>query len=225
MNPSSNPLVMLLDIFRSPTSCFLALHQRGAWGWQPYIVLILSPFLFWGAYFSNVDFTWLSAELSQQLNPKQLELLDSNTLLASEIISDVFGRTLAVLMLAFWFNLAAKPSVHQHGYWKWFAVSSAVMFPAVLGDIASYASLILKHGNVMYYAADLNSLNGLIKLPLTNDWSQFASSLPLLLPWYIVLGYSAVLTWTEFERGQALVISALPWVGYYLIWAIYILVS
>ena len=74
----------------------------------------------------------------------------------------------------------------------------------------------------MNYAADLNSINGLIKLPLTNDWSQFASSFPLLLPWYIVLGYAAVLTWTEFERGQALVISALPWVGYYLIWALYI---
>lgn len=67
MNPSSNPLVMLLDIFRSPTACFLALYQRGAWGWQPYVVLMLSPFLFWGAYFSNVDFTWLSAELTRQL--------------------------------------------------------------------------------------------------------------------------------------------------------------
>ncbi|GAJ73736.1 hypothetical protein JCM18904_4664 [Vibrio sp. JCM 18904] len=49
MNPSSNPLVMLLDIFRSPTSCFLALYQRGGWGgWQPFIFLMLSPFLFWG---------------------------------------------------------------------------------------------------------------------------------------------------------------------------------
>ena len=34
MNPSSNPLVMLLDIFRAPTACFLALYQRSAWGWQ-----------------------------------------------------------------------------------------------------------------------------------------------------------------------------------------------
>ena len=140
--------------------------------------------------------------MSQQLaqtNPNQLALLDSNTLLASEIISDVFGRTLTIALLAFWFNLATKPSQHQHSYWRWFAASSVVMFPAVLGDVASYASLILKHGHVMNYAADLNSLNGLIKLPLTNDWSQFASSLPLLLPWYIVLGYAAVLTWTEFE--------------------------
>lgn len=103
MNPSSNPLVMLLDIFRSPTACFLALYQRSAWGWQPYVVLMLSPFLFWGAYFSNVDFAWLSEELSKQLaqtNPDQLALLDSNTLLASEIISDVFSRTLTIVLLA-----------------------------------------------------------------------------------------------------------------------------
>ena len=227
MNPSSNPLIMLADIFRSPSACFLALYQRGAWGWQPYIFLVLSPFLFWGAYFDMVDFEWLRQGLAAQLaetNPKQLELLDANTLMASEIISDIAGRTLTILMLAFWFNLATKPSQHQHGFWKWFAASAVITFPAIIGDLASYVSALLKHGQVMVYAADLNSLNGLLKLPLTNEWSQFASSFPLLLPWYIALGYAAVGTWTEFERGQALVISALPWLAYYLIWALYILI-
>ncbi|NOI81760.1 YIP1 family protein [Vibrio tubiashii] len=227
MNPSSNPLIMLVDIFRSPSACFLALYQRGAWGWQPYIFLVLSPFLFWGAYFDMVDFEWLRQGLAAQLaetNPKQLELLDANTLMASEIISDIAGRTLTILMLAFWFNLATKPSQHQHGFWKWFAASAVITFPAIIGDLASYVSALLKHGQVMVYAADLNSLNGLLKLPLTNEWSQFASSFPLLLPWYIALGYAAVSTWTEFERGQALVISALPWLAYYLIWALYILI-
>ncbi|ARC92933.1 hypothetical protein B6A42_13845 [Vibrio coralliilyticus] len=228
MTPSSNPLVMLVDVFRSPSACFLALYQRGAWGWQTYIVLMLSPFLFWGAYFDIIDFEWLRQGLSAQLsqtNPKQLELLDANTLMASEIISDVAGRTLTIVMLAFWFNLATKPSQHQHGFWRWFAASTVVVFPAIIGDLASYVSLLLKHGQVMVYAADLNSLNGLLKLPLTNEWSQFASSFPLLLPWYIALGYAAVGTWTEFERGQALVISALPWVAYYIIWALYIVIS
>ncbi|NOH22932.1 YIP1 family protein [Vibrio europaeus] len=227
MNPSSNPLIMLVDVFRSPSACFLALYQRGAWGWQPYIFLVLSPFLFWGAYFDMVDFEWLRQGLAAQLaetNPKQLELLDANTLMASEIISDIAGRTLTILMLAFWFNLATKPSQHQHGFWKWFAASAVITFPAIIGDLASYVSALLKHGQVMVYAADLNSLNGLLKLPLTNEWSQFASSFPLLLPWYIALGYAAVGTWTEFERGQALVISALPWLAYYLIWALYILI-
>ncbi|EGA70044.1 hypothetical protein VISI1226_08142 [Vibrio sinaloensis DSM 21326] len=227
MTPSSNPLIMLVDIFRSPSACFLALYQRGAWGWQPYIFLVLSPFLFWGAYFDLVNFEWLKEALTLQLaqtNPQQLELLEANTLMASEIISDVVGRTLTILMLAFWFNLATKPSQHQHGFWKWFAASAVVTFPALIGDLASYVSVLLKHGQVMVYAADLNSLNGLMKLPLTNEWSQFASSFPLLLPWYIALGYAAVGTWTEFERGQALAISALPWFAYYLIWALYILI-
>lgn len=228
MNPSSNPLIMLVDIFRSPSACFLALYQRGAWGWQPYIFLILSPFLFWGAYFDMVNVEWLKQALSAQLavtNPQQLQLLDANTLMASEIISDIAGRTLTILMLAFWFNLATKPSQHQLGFWKWFAAGAVITFPAIIGDLASYVSVLLKHGQVMVYAADLNSLNGLLKLPLTNPWSQFASSFPLLLPWYIALGYAAVGTWTEFERGQALVISALPWLGYYLIWALYIIIA
>ncbi|MGF1719812.1 YIP1 family protein [Vibrio kyushuensis] len=228
MIPSSNPLMMLVDIFRSPSSAFITLHKHAVWGWQPFLFLILSPFLFWGAYFDLVNVDWLFAELTTQLaqtNPEQLELLDANTLMASEIITDILGRSTTIFMLAFWFNLATKTSQQPQGFWRWFAASSVIMFPAVLGDFASYASVLLKHGQVMTYAADLNSLNGLIKLPLTHDWSQFASSVPLLLPWYIVLGYAAVLTWTEFERGQAIVISSLPWLGYFVIWAIYILAS
>ncbi|WP_260261151.1 YIP1 family protein [Vibrio intestinalis] len=225
MTPSSNPLMMLVDIFRSPSVCFLALYQRGMWGWQPFIFLLLSPFLFWGAYFDIVDFEWLKSGLMPQLevlNAGNVNALDADTLMASEIINDVIGRITNIVLLAFWFMLATKPSQHQHGYWKWFAASSAIMFPAVIGDLASYISVLLKHGAVMSYAADLNSLNGLIKLPMTSEWFHFASSLPLLMPWYIALGYAAVGTWTEFERGQALAISALPWLAYYLIWALYL---
>lgn len=227
MTPSSNPLTMLLDIFRSPSACFLALYERAAWGWQTYVVLMLSPFLFWGAYFDIVNFEWLKVGMLtyiDQSDPKQLELIDPNTLMAMEIMKDVASRTVTIAVLAFWLNLATKPSRHQHSFWRWFAASTVITFPAIIGDLASYISVLLKHGEVMIYAADLNSLNGLIKLPPTHEWSQFASSLPLLMPWYIALGYAAVGTWTEFERAQAIVISALPWVGYYLIWALYILI-
>lgn len=99
-----------------------------------------------------------------------------------------------------------------------------MIFPAVIGDLASYVSVLLKHGDVMIYAADLNSLNGLIKLPLGHNWSQFASSFPLLMPWYIVLGFAALGTWTQLERGPALVIATLPWIAFYTIWALYIVI-
>ncbi|WP_162045755.1 YIP1 family protein [Vibrio taketomensis] len=227
MTPSSNPLSMLLDIFRSPSACFLALHQRGMWGWQPFIVLLITPFLFWGAYFDLVDFAWLKELLLPQLeqtNPEQLALLDANTLLATEVILDIFGRITTIALLAFWFYFATKPSRQPQGFWKWFAASCVILFPAVLGDLASYISLLLKHGQVVSYAADLNSLNGLIKLPMTSHWFDFASALPLLMPWYIALGYAAVLTWTEFERGQALVIAILPWMLYFCVWALLLVI-
>lgn len=226
INPSSNPLTMLLDIFRAPTSCYAALYQKGVWGWQTYIILILTPFLFWGAYFDVVNFEWLKETLTSQANQDQdiISLIDANTLMASEVIKDILNRTLVIGLLAFWFMLAAKPSKYQHGYWKWFAGASVVVFPAVLGDLASYVSLLVNHGQVMYYAADLNSLNGLLKLPLSNDWSDFASAFPLLLPWYIVLGYAAIGAWTEFTKKQAILIASIPWVGYFVIWALYILI-
>ncbi|WED21163.1 YIP1 family protein [Vibrio sp. JC009] len=226
VEPSRNPLVLLLDIFRSPTSCFAALYQRGMWGWFLFIILLLSPFVFWGSYFDIVDFNWLKSNLIPQLTavaPDQIALLDKNTLMASEIMGDIFNRIVGIALLAFWFLVATKPSQYQFGYWKWCAASCVVMFPAILGDFASYVSVLIKHGQVMYYAADLNSLNGLLKLPLTSEWSAFASSLPLLLPWYIVLSYSAIGAWTEFNKTQALKIAILPWVGFYLVWALQIL--
>ena len=228
MTPSSNPLSMLIDIFRSPSACFIALHERSMWGWQPFIILLLTPFLFWGAYFDIVNFAWLKQALLpqlQQTNPTQVALLDANTLMASEIIAEILGRITTIALLAFWFHFATKPSQHQHGYWKWFAASSAILFPAVIGDLASYVSVLLKHGQVLSYAANLNSLNGLLKLPMTSDWFSFASSLPLLMPWYIALGYAAVGTWTEFERGQALAIAALPWLIVYIAWALFLVIS
>lgn len=227
MTSSSNPLSMLVDIFRSPSACFLALHQRGMWGWQPFIVLLITPFLFWGAYFDMVDFEWLKQALIpqlQQVSPEQIALLDANTLMASEIILDILGRITTIALLALWLFFATKPSQHQHGFWKWFAASCVIIFPAVIGDLASYISALLKHGQVMSYAADLNSLNGLLKLPMTSEWFNFANTLPLLMPWYIALSYAAVGTWTEFERGQALAISALPWFIYFVAWALFIVI-
>lgn len=221
--PSANPLAFVLDIFRAPASCFAALYQRGMWGWLLYVILLLSPFAFWGIYFDLVDFNWLKAELAAQLSltaPDQVALLEADTLMASEILADLVNRTVVIALLAFWFLLATKPSQYKFGYWKWFAASCVVMFPAVLGDFASYVNLLMNHGQVMTYAADLNSLNGLLKLPLTSDWAGFAASFPLLLPWYIVLSYSAVGAWTEFDKKQALKIAAVPWVGYFLCWGL-----
>ena len=97
--PSSNPLIMLLDIFRAPTSCFAALYQRGSWGWQTYIILLLTPFLFWGAYFDVVDFEWLKSVLISQIpadSASNFERLDANAMMASEIINDALNRTLAI---------------------------------------------------------------------------------------------------------------------------------
>ena len=110
MTPSRNSLVMLYDAFRSPTQCFTALYQRGIWGWQPFIILLISPFLFWGAYFDIVDFEWLKSELISNMSipQDQQALLNSNTLLAGEVILDVTGRAFAVLLLGFWFTLATR---------------------------------------------------------------------------------------------------------------------
>lgn len=228
MTGSRSPLALFVDLFRSPSAAFIALYQHGKWGWWCYLLLLLAPFLFWGAYFDMVNFDWLVSELTPQIesiNPEQLALLDANTLMASEILSDVTARSLTICALAFWFYLATKAIQPNLGYWKWVAACCAILFPAILGDIASYVSLSLNQGYVLTYAADLNSLNGLAKLPLTNKWSGLLSAVPLLLPWYIVLGFAVTSTWTNVSRRQAIKISSLPWLIFYLVWFICVLIG
>ncbi len=224
MTPSSNPLMLLIDIFRSPTDCFAALYQHGKWAWLPFLLLIFAPFMFWGTYFDLVNINWVTTNLTEQITSIggqiQAKWLTKEILLAGEVINDVMGRTITILLLALWFKLATKQSKYQHSYFKWVAGSTIVMFPAIIGDIASYVSLLLNHAQIMPYAADLNSLNGLLKLPMTNHWSTFASAFPLLMPWYITLSYAALGAWTDLERSKALIIAVLPWFSSFTLWGL-----
>ncbi|MEJ6062497.1 hypothetical protein MT380_17710, partial [Aliivibrio salmonicida] len=114
MTPSSNPLILLVDIFRSPTDCFAALYEHGKWAWLPFLLLIFSPFIFWGTYFDLVNFNWVVTSLTQQIDSiggqVKAEWLTKEILLAGEVINDVMGRIASVLLLALWFKLATKQS-------------------------------------------------------------------------------------------------------------------
>ena len=226
MSPSANPLFLILDIFRAPTACFAALYQKGKWAWFPYLLLIFSPLVFWDTYFSMVNFDWLIQSLLAAIGPVdaqvQQDWLNKEVLLAGEVFNDVFGRTASILMLAFWFKLATKPSQYQHSYFKWVAACTIIMFPAIIGDLASYVNLLMNHAHVLPGNADLNSLNGLVKLPLNNPWATYTSAFPLLMPWYIVLSYAAIGAWTDFDKAKALTIALLPWLVCFTVWPLFI---
>ncbi|MDP5254838.1 MULTISPECIES: YIP1 family protein [unclassified Vibrio] len=216
------PWHVILHGFTSPQQAFITLYHQPKAGWFAYLALVLSVFLFWGAYFERTDPQWLLAQLSQ-IYPTQ-SLPDPQTLLAGQIISDVLSRTLCIVLLAIWFHLATKHIV-KLTLRQWFAAASVMMLPALLGDMASYVSGILQHEPIVIFSADLNSLNGLLHLEPTSKWSQIASAFPLLMPWYIVLGYGAVLTWTPLEGGQALAIAMLPWLGFFSFWSLGVAIS
>ncbi len=216
MNPSSNPFIALLDLFRSPIACFSALHQRPLWGVFPYIITLLGSFLIWGAYFDHVNFQWLSQTMvSQFTNGKQTldpSWLSKEVLLAGEVFSDIMGRTACLFVLALWLRLATKQSQLQHSYAKWLAAACFISLPSIIGDVASYINILFNHTPMLPTWADLNSLNAFIKLPLNSIWSPFITATPILMPWYIALTYAVICTWTDFNRAKAIVIAVLPWV-------------
>ncbi|QUJ66866.1 DUF1282 family protein [Photobacterium sp. GJ3] len=226
MTAPTNPFIALLDTFRSPVDCFTAVHQRPKWALLPYLLLILAPFGLWGAYFNQVDLAWLQETLRSQLpmmsEENQLQWLTKEVLLAGEVFGDIFGRTANLLMLALWLNLATKSSQMPQSFGKWLAASCFIMLPSLIGDIASYLNILFNPENILPNAADLNSLNAFLQLPMGHPWAAFAASIPLLMPWYIALTYIAVSVWCGIERAKAIVIAALPWLLVVIVWPLLI---
>lgn len=227
MTPSKNPFIAVFDAFRSPIDCFAAVYDRPRWAFLPYLIAILGPIFFWSSYFSNVDMVWLQQELmvqftnlNQQMEPS---LLTKEALHASEVVADIAGRTLCIFVLALWLHLATKSNQYKHSYGKWLAASCFIMLPTLIGDFASYTNIMFNSNNIMPNAADLNSLNGLIKLPMSNPWASFAATIPLLAPWYITLTYAVVTAWTDFDRAKSIVVAILPWLLALIIWPIMII--
>ena len=229
MTPSRNPVIALLDTFRSPVDCFAAVHQRPKWAILPYLLVIVGPFFFWGTYFNHVDLAWLQQSLLAQLptvdEQIQADWLTKEVLLAGEVFSDITGRTACIFMLALWLNLSTKSSSYQHGYGKWLAAACFIMLPAVIGDVASYLNALFNTSPILPNAADLNSLNGLLKLPLNSPWSAFTTSIPLLTPWYIALSYAVVGAWTDCDRAKCIIVASLPWVMTIVLWPILIIAA
>ncbi|MCG3883414.1 DUF1282 family protein [Photobacterium leiognathi] len=229
MTPSKKPLIALVDLFRSPIDCFAAVYERPKWAFLPYLIIILGSFIFWGGYFNHVDLAWLQQAMQSQLGSVNEEVkqawLTKEVLLAGEVFSDFIGRTAVIFLLALWLKMATKGSQYQHSYGKWLAASCFIMLPAFIGDIASYINVLFNHANILPNAADLNSINGLLKLPLNNPWAPFATTIPLLAPWYIALTYAAVGAWTDFDRSQAIIIAVLPWILTLIVWPLLILVA
>ncbi|KJF85625.1 DUF1282 domain-containing protein [Photobacterium phosphoreum] len=227
MTPSKNPIIAIIDIFRSPIECFAAIYERPKWAILPYLMILLGSFILWGSYFNHVDMPWLQQNIQAQLGNigenVQQSWLTREVLLAGEVFSDITGRTVVIFVLALWLKLATKGSQHQHSYGKWLAAVCFIMLPSFIGDIASYINIVFNHNNILPNAADLNSFNGLLKLPMNNRWAAIATTMPLLAPWYIALTYAAVSAWTDLDRAKAIIIAVLPWVLTIIIWPLLII--
>ncbi|WP_087019488.1 YIP1 family protein [Thaumasiovibrio subtropicus] len=224
MTPSANPFIALIDLFRSPAECLAGVFQRPKWGWFAWLFIILSPFMFWGYYFDLVNQTWLFNNIVAQ-NPffadgENTEWLTIDLLLTSEVIKDIVGRTAVILFMALWFTLATREQENKLGFLRWLGVSCFIFLPMVIGDVASYVNVLFNYGQVMPNTADLNSLNGLLKLPMNHPWASFAETIPLLMPWYVALSYIALSMTTSFQRGHAMSVALLPWLGLLIIWPI-----
>ncbi len=227
MTPSSNPFKALIDLFRSPVECYASLYQYPKWGWFAWVFIVLGPFMFWGYYFELVNQEWMITNIISQsptLSPEELESwIQPEILLGGNIIGDMVGRTAVILFMSLWLTLATREQEKRLRWGQWLGISCFIFLPMIVGDIASYVSILFNYAQVMPNAADLNSLNGLLKLPMDHPWATFCQTIPLLMPWHIVLTYAALGAFTNYDRGHALSIALLPWIGVITLWPLAIL--
>ncbi len=228
IHPSSNPFSAMRDSVTAPISCFAALYERPVWGWIPYLLLIVSCMLFWGAYFDHVNFEALATTLSSSLSlspEQQSAWMQKEVLLAGEVIADVIGRTGTIVMMALWLHLATKSLGQSPMFRQWLGASCFIFLPSVVGDLASYANLLFNSSLLLPAYADLNSLNAFIKTGYTSPWNSYLSTFPILLPWYWVNTLNLLTSWVPMERGKAFAIASLPWLLVFGGWGVFIAVA
>ncbi|WP_434356477.1 YIP1 family protein [Parasalinivibrio latis] len=228
IHPSSNPFYAMRDSVTAPVSCFAALYERPVWGWVPYLLLIASGMLFWGAYFDHVNFNALARALSTSLSltpEQQSAWMQKEILLAGEVMADVVGRTGSIIMMALWLHLSSKSLGNSPMFRQWLGASCFIFLPAIIGDLASYANLLFNQSLLLPAYADLNSLNAFFKVEYSSPWSTYLNTFPILLPWYFVNTLNLLTSWVPMEKGKAITIASLPWLLVFVGWGMFIAVA
>lgn len=229
---SATKFESLLDILLEPRRCFGAIRQHPTWFALPLglTLLLLTLLVYW--YYSSVDAEWfiryqlsLQPELTLDQASIMRKFLHPEGLIGSGILFGSLTIILTSALHAAYFHLLSKLTGETgFSYLDWFSFVVWVSFPGIFATLSigiAYASAGTQQ--VDFNQLLVSSLNHLwFQVGPESAFYNLLNSLSLTTFWCLLLGGLGYRCWTGRSWNFSLLVSALPYVGFYLLWLLWI---
>ena len=221
----------MTDIVASPTKAFDHIRDHTSWLWWALLANLLLSLGVFAFYYSWVDFPWLVEETIRGLPAEnRAEAAESVRAFMKPQVSMMISLafitvfTLVIFTLgAVYLNIANKMTTGaQISFGQWFSFTCWVNFVGVFGSLAALVMILMASNNQLA-STDLQplSLNALlIHANPGETWHTWASSVSLLTFWSIFLTAVGFRRWTGASSMKSWIISVLPWVVIFGVWAL-----
>lgn len=227
-----NNLEISVALATSPTSAFVELRERPRF-WFPLLLVVLSTagLIYW--YYSIVDIEWMKDTLFsnepkfQQMNEEQraaaMGMFTRTSLLWSSVASMIVIIPVVMVLQGLYLLVAAKVTKLSPGFRHWFSLACWTSLPVLLTSVVSAILLILRENSQVSTSvlAPL-SLNELVfHVPPGGPGYALLESLaiPAFLSWALMI--IGVRTWSQRSLSFSTVMTLLPWVVIYGLWAFF----
>ena len=230
-NSSYSAFNALVDIIASPAKAFDGIKSHTSWFWLPLLISIALASGLLVYYYSWVDFEWLiEYTLDTQIAPEDRaasedavrSFMNPTSSMVTSVLAIVIITFLIYLLQALYFHLANKMTAGADlSYGQWFNFSAWANFVNIFGAIAGFVVIFMASSNQLP-SQDLQvfSMNNLfIHAEPREPWFTWGSFVHLLILWVIALCAIGFARWTGATIAKSAIISALPWVLIYGIWA------
>lgn len=217
-------LAKVIDLFVKPARLFESLNRRASFAF-PFLLVLIGTLLNVALYYSRVDSLWLTARLFDGMPHDQFDAMRQMATPALQKWSAVIGTCVATvifyLLTALYFAAIGKFLGIRKRFGDWFCFFSWTNLPSIFSVAASTLYALTMPPQTMPDAINVTHLNPLlIQLSRNNPYFGMTTSFDLLTFWTITLGAIGWKKWTNRSWVNAIVISTLPTLAFYVAWAL-----
>jgi hypothetical protein len=239
MTTVTNPLQACNDVFFRPGSVFEALKQHNNWSWLPFFIVVVMAVLPNYLYFTTIDPVWYVEHLLANsldfadLSPAELDgmrdLIPVESMGTWGALGGLVGLTIINAIIAVYFNLVTKSDEENlNGFTDWYGATWWMGMPVVIGSLISIVMILLSNDGTNQMPLSIvssTSLAHIFGLDISSTWFGLANAFRLESLLSIYIGAAAIGSWTNFAWNKSLLLSALPTIIIYSIWAVVIVIG
>ncbi len=238
MSNVTNPFQACNEVFYKPGGVFEALKHNNNWSWLPFFIVIIMAVLPNYLYFTSIDPDWYIDYLLNtspdfaDLSPAELDgmrdVIPVSSMATWGALGGIIGFVVINAIIAVYFNLVTKSDEENiNGFTDWYGATWWMGMPVVIGSLVSILMILFANdgsGQMPVSIVSSTSFAHIFGMDISSPWFGLANAFRIESLLSIYIGAAAIASWTNFAWNKSLLLSALPTIIVYGIWAVITLV-